>query len=160
MSTDEKGTPTPQKTLNLATQQASLPKLALIGTFGSLTDPGALIRDGRGRIHRVTLNDKISDGIVAAIGDDSVVLAQRGRTVTLKLKYNDFQLMTRARSLPRNVEGKEQFAAIGHAILDDLLPLPRPIRLMGLTLSNLERDDVSDEGTQRRDTGGGQLALF
>jgi hypothetical protein len=33
----------------------------------------------------VTLNDKISDGIVAAIGDDSVVLAQRGRTVTLKL---------------------------------------------------------------------------
>ena len=80
MSTDEKGTPTPQKTLNLATQQASLPKLALIGTFGSLTDPGALIRDGRGRIHRVTLNDKISDGIVAAIGDDSVVLAQRGRT--------------------------------------------------------------------------------
>ena len=48
MSTDEKGTPTPQKTLNLATQQASLPKLALIGTFGSLTDPGALIRDGRG----------------------------------------------------------------------------------------------------------------
>ena len=72
MSTDEKGTPTPQKTLNLATQQASLPKLALIGTFGSLTDPGALIRDGRGRIHRVTLND-------------SVVLAQRGRTVTLKL---------------------------------------------------------------------------
>ena len=85
----------------------------------------------------------------------------RGRTVTLKLKYNDFQLMTRARSLPRNVEGKEEFAAIGRQILDDLLPLPKPIRLMGLTLSNLEReDDASEEKTGRRESDGGQLALF
>ena len=79
------GTPTPKKVTDLATEKADLSRTALIGIFGSEATPGALIRDGRGRIHRVTLNDKISDGIVAAIGDDSVVLAQRGRTVTLKL---------------------------------------------------------------------------
>ena len=86
MSTDEKGTPTPQKVINLATEQVALPKLTLLGTFGSLTQPGALIRDGKGRIQRVKLNDKISDGVVAAIGDNSVVLLRRGRTVTLKLR--------------------------------------------------------------------------
>ena len=37
MSTDEKGTPTPQKVINLATEQVALPKLTLLGTFGSLT---------------------------------------------------------------------------------------------------------------------------
>ncbi|MBA98116.1 MAG: type II secretion system protein N [Sulfitobacter sp.] len=85
MSTDEKGTPTPQNVINLATEHVTLPKLTLLGTFGSLTQPGALIRDGKGRIQRVSLNDKISDGVVAAIGDNSVVLLRRGRTVTLKL---------------------------------------------------------------------------
>ncbi len=85
MSSTEEGTPTPARVLDLATQKASLPKLTLIGTFGSLIEPGALIRDSRGRIQRVKLNDKISDGIVAAIGDDSLVLAQRGRAITLTL---------------------------------------------------------------------------
>ena len=62
----------------------------------------------------------------------------RGRTVTLKLKFTDFRTMTRATSLPRSVSGKEEFAALSRALLEAELPLPRPIRLMGLTLGNLE----------------------
>ena len=85
MTTTTDGTPTPAKVVNLATQQAALPKLTLLGTFGSLTNPGALIRDKHGEIHRVRLNDTIPDGIVAAIGNDSLVLASRGRAITLKL---------------------------------------------------------------------------
>jgi DNA polymerase-4 len=65
----------------------------------------------------------------------------RGRTVTLKLKYRDFQIATRARSLAHAVTRREEFAATARAILEDELPLPMPIRLMGLTLSNLERED-------------------
>ncbi|GAB5350192.1 DNA polymerase IV [Alteriqipengyuania sp. 357] len=85
----------------------------------------------------------------------------RGRTVTLKLKYNDFRQITRARSLLRNVEGKAEFAQLAGEILEDLMPLPRPIRLMGLTLSNLDRDDAQDEEeARRRDGKNGQLALF
>ncbi|MCV0382666.1 MAG: DNA polymerase IV [Erythrobacter sp.] len=62
----------------------------------------------------------------------------RGRTVTLKLKYNDFTINTRARSVAQMVEDKAHFAAIARELLEEQLPLPRPIRLMGLTLSSLE----------------------
>ena len=82
----------------------------------------------------------------------------KGRTVTLKLKYNDFRIMSRARSLPRNVAGRDEFAQVARDILEELLPLPRPIRLMGLTLSNLDRD--GDAEAERRDGKSGQLALF
>ncbi|MCC6942666.1 DNA polymerase IV [Novosphingobium sp.] len=61
-----------------------------------------------------------------------------GRTVTLKLKFNDFTPLTRARSLPRAVSGKAEFAELARALLDQQLPLPKPVRLMGLTLSALE----------------------
>ncbi len=61
----------------------------------------------------------------------------KGRTVTLKVKYRDFRIVTRARSLDRQVAGHEEFLAIGRALLGTLMPPPRGIRLLGLTLSNL-----------------------
>jgi len=64
-----------------------------------------------------------------------------GRTVTLKLKHADFSQLTRARSLPRAVASRDEFAAIGHALLDEVLPLAQPVRLVGLTLSALEDED-------------------
>jgi DNA polymerase IV len=63
-----------------------------------------------------------------------------GRTVTLKLKHGDFSQLTRARSLPRPVASSAEFAGIGMALLDELLPLAQPVRLVGLTLSGLEED--------------------
>lgn len=60
-----------------------------------------------------------------------------GRTVTLKLKSADFRTITRARSLARPVTDHAEFAAMARGLLDALLPLPQPIRLMGLTLSAL-----------------------
>ena len=69
----------------------------------------------------------------------------RGRTVTLKMKYTDFQITTRAKSLAAPVPDKATFAGIARTLLDESLPLPLPIRLMGLTLSNLDRGDVAQE---------------
>lgn len=62
----------------------------------------------------------------------------RGRTVTLKLKDIAFQTTTRAKSLPASVADEAEFAAAARALLDSVLPLPQPVRLMGLTLSALE----------------------
>ena len=64
----------------------------------------------------------------------------KGRTVTLKMKYNDFKNMTRSKSVTGHVEGKAEFAEISRTLLAEALPLAKPIRLMGLTLSNLERE--------------------
>ena len=78
----------------------------------------------------------------------------RGRTVTLKLRYADFSLVSRARSVLQAVTSKSEFAALGHGLLDDMLPLPQPIRLMGLTLSSLEGE------TEERPKDTAQLSLL
>ncbi len=62
----------------------------------------------------------------------------RGRTVTLKMKFTDFQIMTRATSQPDYVSGKAEFGRLARGLLEAELPLRGPIRLMGLTLSGLE----------------------
>lgn len=82
----------------------------------------------------------------------------QGRTVTLKLKYNDFTQVTRAKSLLHNVADKDEFRALGRALLEELLPLPMPIRLMGLTLSNLEVDRAEKQQSLSPDTA--QLSLL
>ncbi len=95
------------------------------------------------------------DNIVDIVWESIERTQARGRTVTLKMKYTDFQIVSRARSLPGNVGDKVEFARVAHALLAELLPLPLPIRLMGLTLSNLDRDD-SEEARQPD----GQLSLL
>ena len=100
-----------------------------------------------------TYNEDISSGsaLRAALDDIIEIVWERiaehdtkGRTVTLKLKFTDFQIMTRARSLPHAIEGKGEFARLSREILDGALPLPMPVRLMGLTLSNLEGEEGED----------------
>ncbi|MFZ1743963.1 MAG: DNA polymerase IV, partial [Pontixanthobacter sp.] len=133
--------------------------------FGSFAD--YLYRAARGvdlrpvRANRIrksvggerTYNDDISSGAalreaLANIVDivwASIEKSQaQGRTVTLKMKYTDFTLVTRSKSMTRNLADKAEFARIGHELLEDLLPLPLPIRLMGLTLSNLENAKVDE----------------
>ena len=59
-------------------------------------------------------------------------------TVTLKLRDGDFQTITRARSLPSAVSSGPQLLDIGRKILAPLLPVPKGIRLLGITLSKFE----------------------
>ena len=80
------------------------------------------------------------DNIVDIVWERIAEKDTRGRTVTLKLKDTSFQLATRARSLAQPVADKAEFARVARALLEDQLPLPLPIRLMGLTLSGLDGD--------------------
>ena len=77
--------------------------------------------------------EKISHGVWSRIEAKSL----SGRTVNLKVKYQDFRIVTRARSLDRPVVGREEFLEIGIALLRTLLPAAKGIRLLGLGLSNL-----------------------
>ena len=72
-----------------------------------------------------------------------------GRTVTMKLKFSDFSNMTRAKSLPTPVDTREAFAAAARALLDAALPLPQPVRLMGLGVSALVGEGAVDDPPDR-----------
>jgi DNA polymerase-4 len=77
---------------------------------------------------------RIADTIWGRIGAKGGI---GGRTVTLKVKYQDFRIITRSRSLDRPVTGRDEFLAIGIDLLRGTLPAPKGIRLLGLSLSNL-----------------------
>jgi DNA polymerase-4 len=65
-----------------------------------------------------------------------------GRTVTLKVKFGDFTIITRSRSFPSAVPDLPAFTAAGQALLATLHPLPKGIRLLGLGLHNLTEADL------------------
>jgi DNA polymerase-4 len=64
-----------------------------------------------------------------------------GRTVTLKVKFSDFRQITRAKSFALSVSRRAQIGEAGHALLAALLPVPLGVRLLGLTLSSLDRGE-------------------
>ena len=60
-----------------------------------------------------------------------------GRTVTLKVKFADFTIITRSKSFSCLVPDRAAFTVAGQALLAALHPLPKGIRLLGLGLHNL-----------------------
>jgi DNA polymerase-4 len=60
-----------------------------------------------------------------------------GRTVTLKVKFADFALITRSKSFGAPVADITTFAAAGQSLLTALQPVPKGVRLLGLGLHNL-----------------------
>ncbi|MGR3416465.1 DNA polymerase IV [Paracoccus sp. (in: a-proteobacteria)] len=68
----------------------------------------------------------------------------RGRTVTLKVKFSDFQQITRARTLPRAVGSEAEMLSIARELAGAVLPDPRGARLLGITLSGFDRDEDRD----------------
>ena len=60
----------------------------------------------------------------------------RGRTVTVKVKWADFEQSTRSRTLEAPVETEERLHAIAIDLVRSLFPSPKGVRLVGVTLSN------------------------
>ena len=65
----------------------------------------------------------------------------RGRTVTLKVKYADFTIITRSHTGTGWVTDEHHFRAIGQGLLDRLIPVRKGIRLLGLGLHALSEGD-------------------
>lgn len=74
----------------------------------------------------------------------------RGRTVTLKVKYADFQQITRSRTLPVPVASQAEIADIVETLLQPLFPATKGIRLLGVTLSSLGEDEQPGDEPQLR----------
>lgn len=61
----------------------------------------------------------------------------RGKTVTLKLKYNDFKQITRSKTLPCIIDEPEQLQQISRELLDGAETGTRKIRLLGVSVGNV-----------------------
>jgi DNA polymerase IV len=92
------------------------------------------------------------DGLQPLI-DDVRAYCQRtgtsGRTVTLKVKYADFQQITRSRTVVGPVADRALLERITLDLLNSILPLTKGVRLLGVSLSSLQSADAPTDGQLR-----------
>jgi DNA polymerase IV len=62
----------------------------------------------------------------------------RGRTVTLKVKFADFVLISRSRTLASAVGSRSDLEAVSAELLKALFPIQKAVRLLGVSVSGFE----------------------
>jgi DNA polymerase-4 len=80
----------------------------------------------------------------------------KGRTVTLKIKYHDFKLVTRSHSFPEPVDDKEVIYKTACDLLFATVPGNKKIRLLGISMSNFAPESMASNNDGSSD----QLRLF
>jgi DNA polymerase-4 len=66
----------------------------------------------------------------------------RGRTVTLKVKFANFQIITRSRTGQMQIRTRGELEQLGDALLEPLFPVAKGIRLLGISLSSLAMEQA------------------
>jgi DNA polymerase-4 len=88
----------------------------------------------------LTLAEPIEAGVLA-MADDVWAWCEktgaRARTVTVKIKWADFQQATRSRSFDRTIDSRAQLHDAALALIRSVFPPVKGIRLVGVTLSSL-----------------------
>ena len=82
--------------------------------------------------------------------------ALKGRTVTVKVKYSDFKIITRSQSFVQGVNDRDTIAATSHQLLAAADLNDKKVRLLGISLSNFGEVIVRE----KRDPVQDQLKLF
>jgi DNA polymerase-4 len=62
-----------------------------------------------------------------------------GRTLTLKIKHHDFTLNTRQHTLAAQLHAADELIQLARWLLHHPEPPSRPVRLLGLSVSNFAR---------------------
>lgn len=76
--------------------------------------------------------ERITESVVRRLQKSNV----KGRTITLKIRDCDFDLITRSHSLDGFVSSFDEIYPVAENLMKDNLP-PKPVRLLGVGLSNL-----------------------
>jgi DNA polymerase-4 len=96
--------------------------------------------------HDLTAFEALRDAlqpIIAKVWRHCESSGVRGRTVVLKVKYADFQQITRSRTLAGVVSSGAMLEQVSLELLSSLMPAAKGIRLLGVTLSALETDTAN-----------------
>lgn len=73
----------------------------------------------------------------------------KGRTITLKVKYADFRIITRSKTFPNPIEDYDVFYQSGYELLANVDITPK-VRLIGLGLKNNEDESPWGDAVQLR----------
>jgi DNA polymerase-4 len=68
-----------------------------------------------------------------------------GRTVTVKVKFADFRKLTRSRSFRTVIARHELLRQASLDLVRTLLPVTKGVRLLGVAVSNFDRQPVGNE---------------
>jgi len=69
----------------------------------------------------------------------------RGRTVTVKIKWANFQISSRSRSIETTIETKDKLHQLALELIRTVFPPQKGIRLVGVTLSNFRLSNTLGE---------------
>lgn len=76
------------------------------------------------------------------VGREARKYGNKGRTVSITIKYNDFQTITRQKSIPQTYLTKDIYETGVNLLYENWNPnTSRPIRLIGISLSNILEED-------------------
>jgi DNA polymerase-4 len=85
---------------------------------------------------------------VIAMADDVWAWCEKtgshGRTVTVKIKWADFQISTRSRSMEIPIQTREKLHQVALDLIRSVFPPPKGVRLVGVTLSNFRSQTASE----------------
>lgn len=79
-----------------------------------------------------------------------------GRTLTLKVRYADFRIVTRSKTMPHDIHTAEEMLQLAAPLLADTQAETSKVRLLGLGISNLRREQ---EQQQEHPEPGQQMSL-
>ena len=72
---------------------------------------------------------------------------RQGKTLTLKIKFADFEQITRSRTISFPISSKKIIEELAHDLLIQEKPEGREVRLLGITVSNLDTPEKNGQLT-------------
>lgn len=99
--------------------------------------------------------DKLADDVLEGLEKRGL----KGRTLTLKVKYDNFQQVTRSRTADAPVSDKSTMLSLARSLLAQTEAGPRKVRLLGITVSNFNTVAKSEVEDVAKTDGMTQLRL-
>jgi DNA polymerase-4 len=121
-------------------------KLAQGEDYRKVTPPGLPKSLGKETTFRYDTRDKgVLRGYLKDLSEEVANRASnknvKGKTITLKVKYENFEELSKSRTIEGNISKQEDIYRLAEILLEEVV-LDKKIRLIGITLSNIIEDGV------------------
>ncbi|MES2589184.1 MAG: DNA polymerase IV [Bacteroidota bacterium] len=70
--------------------------------------------------------------------------SQKGKTLSLKIKFNDFTINSKSKTIPQQISSEKILLDLSTELIDSVFPLKKPIRLIGFQISGFKKDDFKE----------------